>query len=76
MNDQDKTSSPNEEPVAAAVTWTCAVSSWLSSEEPAWLGMMVVKSFPFVSVPVLVCPLCAREMVLTWCAETSERNCV
>ena len=76
MNAQDRTSEPSEAPVGVAVVWTFAASSWFSSDGPAWAGMTVVKSFPSVSVPVLVCPLCARSMVLTWWADTSDRNWV
>ena len=39
---QVRTSEPSEAPVGAAVTWTFAASSWLSSDEPAWAGMTVV----------------------------------
>ena len=76
MISQVRTSEPNEAPVEVAVTWTFAVWSWFSRVEPAWDGMMVVKSFPSVSVPVLVCPLCPREMVLTWCASSLEMSWV
>ncbi len=66
MISQERTSEPNEVPVEVVVTWTFALWSSLSREEPAWAGMTVVKSYPSVSVPVLVCPLSPSEMVLTW----------
>ena len=71
---QDSTSEPNDAPVGAAVIWTLLFCSSVSSEEPG-AGTTVVKCFPSVSTPVLVWPLCARSIDLTWCAMTLDWNC-
>ena len=71
----DSTSEPNDAPVSVAVTWTFAVCNSLSSDDPACDGTTVVKFFPSVSTPVLVWPLWARLMDLTWCASTLDWNC-